>query len=102
MLAIQGPGRIGPFSQHSASGSRLKSYSLTRSSDWGVQLFGPDGEEVGHFEKGRVVEFDVTADGKLLATYGHNADGRVWDVATRKPLMALDVNTRYARRGALS
>lgn len=88
-------------------GSHLRRYDITRSHDWGVEHVGPDGKLIRVFEKGRVVAFDVSPDGKLLAAYGHDADGqgfdrplRLWDVATGKEAAAIRVYPRpdYALR----
>jgi WD40 repeat protein len=69
--------------------------------DGGVTLVGGSGQVYKHFDKGRVVVFDVTADGKTLATYGHNLDGqgwdhplKLWEVESGKELAALRVVPR--------
>jgi WD40 repeat protein len=67
--------------------------------DIGIQLLDRAGKVVHHFEKGRVIASDVTPDGRLLVTNGHNADGsfhdpklRFWDVATGVEVAAVPVN----------
>ena len=69
--------------------------------DGGVQQFDRNYKLIRHFDKKRIVGFDVSPDQKVLACYGHQVDGQgnefplvFWDIATGNEVSRINVHPR--------